>query len=306
MTILRSVCLAVLLCAIAAAAGAAEAPKDQTINDVYPGFATAALTHARLADLPSGVILRCGEILVVQNDLDGRLDLLKPEMRPKVEKDKVYLLEDTIGQMLLYSEAYDWSVKNKVVKDKVEELVAAYLAARTKSITVSEAEAKQFYDSSKIDMPGVEFSEVKGDISKMLVSSKRMAAVTAYIADLGTKYDIEVDKKWAAAQYPDIMSNPVEKARKSGKPLLVDFGSTKCEPCTRLAPILDGIKKEYADKLDILLVDVDEDMLLGARYGAASIPMQVFYDKSGKEIFRHTGFYSKANIVAELAEIGVK
>ena len=100
------------------------------------------------------------------------------------------------------------------------------------------------------------------------------------------------------------MTNPIEKARKSGKPLLVDFGSTGCAPCRRLAPILDEVKKEYAGKLDVLVIDVDSEPVLGSRYGASAIPLQIFYDSTGKERFRHTGFWSKASIVAKLAEIG--
>lgn len=305
MSVLRSIRLAVLLLVIAAA-GASGTPPDQTVNAAYPGLATNALVSARLTDLPSGLILRCGEVKVTQADLDGRLSQFDPQLRAKVKNDQFYLIEDAAAQSLLYSEAYDWSVKSKVSKASGEELIAAYLATRTKNVTVPEPEIKRFYEENKDDMGGLSLREVKGDISKVMLDNKRREAVTAYTAALGNRYDIEVDKTWAAKQYPIAMDNPVEKARKSGKPLLVDFGSTRCAPCRRLAPILDALKKEYAGKLDMLVIDVDDEPILGARYGAAVIPTQIFCDRTGKEVFRHTGFYSKANIVTKLAEIGVK
>lgn len=308
MNTLKWICLPVLLLisAAAGASGAAETAPDQTVNDTYPGFATAALMHARLVDLPSGLILRCGEVRITKSDLDNRLDAFKPELRPKVEKDQLYMLENTVAEALLYSEAYDWSAKSKVSKNKPTELTAAYLDSRTKDVTVAESEIKQFYEDNKGDMGGMSFGQVREDISKVILDNKRLEAVTAYIAALGDRYDIEVDKTWAAKQYPIAMDNPVERARKSGKPLLVDFGSVRCPPCVKLAPILEELRKEYDGKLEMLIIDVDNELILGARYGAVVIPTQIFYDKTGKEVFRHAGFYSKANIVTKLAEIGVK
>ncbi|MDD3805423.1 MAG: thioredoxin domain-containing protein, partial [bacterium] len=69
---------------------------------------------------------------------------------------------------------------------------------------------------------------------------------------------------------------------------------------------LESVKTEYAGKLNVLFVHVRKEQILAARYGIESIPVQVFFDKDGKEIFRHTGFFPREQIVSKLAEIGVK
>lgn len=285
---------------------AADNPSSQTVNEAFPGLASTSLMSARLSDLPSGVLLRCGDINITQDNLNSRLNLLPSELQAKVKNDQFYLLEDAAAQSLLNSEAYDWSIKNKVSKKTTDELIGAYLSSRVAGVTVSDADAKRFYVDNKDDIGDTPFSEAEASIKTVLMDDKRQQALAAYIAALSDRYDVEVDKTWAAKQYPVAMDNLVEKARKGGKPLLIDFTSSTCPPCKRLAPILEEVKTEYAGKLDMLVVNIDDEPILGARYGANSVPMQLFYDKTGKETFRHVGFYAKAKIVAKLAEIGVK
>ena len=102
------------------------------------------------------------------------------------------------------------------------------------------------------------------------------------------------------------MDNPVGKVRQSGMPSMVDFGSKGCGPCDMMAPILVELKKEYEGKADVLFIQVTEQKILAACYSIEAIPVQVFFDKDGKEVFRHTGFFPKDKIEKKLAEMGVK
>ena len=102
------------------------------------------------------------------------------------------------------------------------------------------------------------------------------------------------------------MDNPVDKARNSGRPSLADFGATGCVPCDMLAPILKNLEAKYKDKVNVLFVHVREKQILATRYGVETIPVQIFFDKSGKEIFRHVGFWPQAEIEKKLTEMGVK
>ena len=81
-------------------------------------------------------------------------------------------------------------------------------------------------------------------------------------------------------------------------PRLVDLGADKCIPCKMMAPILEDLKKEYAGKLQVDFIDVWKDPKAGEQYGIRVIPTQIFYDVDGKEISRHQGFMSKADILA--------
>ena len=53
-------------------------------------------------------------------------------------------------------------------------------------------------------------------------------------------------------------------------------------------------------------VDVWQDRAAGEKYGVRTIPTQIFYDATGKELFRHEGFFAKKDILAKWKELGVE
>ena len=73
-----------------------------------------------------------------------------------------------------------------------------------------------------------------------------------------------------------------------------------------MQPILDKLRKTRGDRLNVVFVNVREDQLLGARFGIRSIPVQVFYDRAGKEVFRHIGFFAEAEVNKQLEKLGLK
>jgi thioredoxin 1 len=88
-------------------------------------------------------------------------------------------------------------------------------------------------------------------------------------------------------------------------PKLVDLGAGKCIPCKMMAPILDELKETYADKLEVIFIDVWENPDKAKEYGIQMIPTQIFYDATEKELFRHEGFFSKEDILGKWKEFGV-
>lgn len=88
-------------------------------------------------------------------------------------------------------------------------------------------------------------------------------------------------------------------------PRMVDLGAGKCIPCKMMAPILDELKKEYAGRVEVVFIDVWQDPPAAEKYGINSIPTQVFFDASGKERFRHEGFYGKEEILSKWRELGM-
>ncbi|MBA7600628.1 hypothetical protein ES703_07686 [subsurface metagenome] len=89
-------------------------------------------------------------------------------------------------------------------------------------------------------------------------------------------------------------------------PKLVDLGADKCIPCKMMAPILEELKKEYAGVFSVEFIDVWKNPDAGKKYGIRIIPTQIFFDASGKELFRHEGFFSKEDIFSKWKEFGVK
>jgi thioredoxin 1 len=90
-----------------------------------------------------------------------------------------------------------------------------------------------------------------------------------------------------------------------GVPRLVELGSDSCIPCKMMMPVLDELRKEYTGRLSVEFYDVRRDPSIGTTYGIKLIPTQVFYDASGRELFRHEGFFAKEDILAKWKEFGV-
>jgi len=88
-------------------------------------------------------------------------------------------------------------------------------------------------------------------------------------------------------------------------PRLVDLGAKKCIPCKLMAPMLEELKKEYAGTLQVDFIDVWKKPEEAKKYGIKIIPTQIFFDASGKELFRHEGFMSKEDILAKWKELGI-
>ena len=109
----------------------------------------------------------------------------------------------------------------------------------------------------------------------------------------------------AAADESDTQKDSASPAQTAALPRLIDLGADKCIPCKMMAPILEELKKEYAGKMDVQFIDVWKNPDAGKEYGVQMIPTQIFYDASGKELFRHQGFFSKEDILAKWKELGV-
>ena len=90
-----------------------------------------------------------------------------------------------------------------------------------------------------------------------------------------------------------------------GLPRLVDLGADKCIPCKAMAPILENLKTEYAGVFNVEFIDVWKNPNAGEGYGIKIIPTQIFFDASGKELFRHEGFFSREDILAKWKEFNV-
>jgi thioredoxin 1 len=107
-----------------------------------------------------------------------------------------------------------------------------------------------------------------------------------------------------AAAAPAPMVSHGTAAVAGGIPRLVDLGADKCIPCKAMAPILVELRAEYAGRLQVDFIDVWKDPSAGDPYNIYAIPTQIFFDGNGKELTRHEGFNSKADILATWKRFG--
>jgi thioredoxin len=94
--------------------------------------------------------------------------------------------------------------------------------------------------------------------------------------------------------------------RTSGMPRLVDLGSVHCVPCKVMAPVLDGLRTDYAGRLTVEFIDVWKVKEASKRYRIQGIPTQIFYDAQGREVARHEGFIGRDDILTTFEKAGVK
>jgi thioredoxin 1 len=79
-----------------------------------------------------------------------------------------------------------------------------------------------------------------------------------------------------------------ETVLKSSLPVVVDFWARWCAPCRMVAPVLDGVAREYADRLVVAKVDIDENIQWATHFGIRSIPTLLFIS-GGKVVFEKVG-----------------
>ena len=91
-----------------------------------------------------------------------------------------------------------------------------------------------------------------------------------------------------------------------GMVTMVDLGAETCIPCKMMAPIMLKLKKAYKGKAAIIFIDVWENKEQAPRFEIRAIPTQIFFDKQGKEVFRHVGFFDEKAIVEQLTKMGVE
>jgi len=88
----------------------------------------------------------------------------------------------------------------------------------------------------------------------------------------------------------------------ASKPVLVDFWADWCAPCHRVAPVVDELAKQYAGKVEVYKVDVDQEPELAREFGIRSIPTFLLV-KEGEVVDRISGAHPKGRFVDRIERL---
>ena len=85
-------------------------------------------------------------------------------------------------------------------------------------------------------------------------------------------------------------------------PVLLDCWAPWCGPCRMVAPLLDQLASEYAGRVKIAKLNVDENPVIASQYGVQSIPTMILFNR-GKQIEKIVGALPKHDIERHLSAV---
>ena len=96
-----------------------------------------------------------------------------------------------------------------------------------------------------------------------------------------------------------------DEACKAGKPLIVDFGMTRCVQCIEQAKTMEELKATVGDRVLLKFVHVGKEAELADAYKVLLIPTLVFFGARGLEVFRNVGQMKHDEMLAKARELGL-
>lgn len=94
----------------------------------------------------------------------------------------------------------------------------------------------------------------------------------------------------------------MQQALRAGRPTVAEFGANACASCREMKPVLEALRREHGHRISVVDVDLIAQKHMGyiQRYRIQLMPTQIFFDAQGREIGRHMGKISGAEILARL------
>jgi thiol-disulfide isomerase/thioredoxin len=272
-----------------------------TMGEVYPDFSEGILESAKLEKMDKRLLLKTNGFEIRDSFVKEKLGQVAPEIRKELEKNMLFLLDQEAMEKLITQDAKSMGIATEPPN---EQMFQTYIDRVTKGATVSEKSAKTFYEENKEMVGGMPFDQVKEAIQGLLLQQKKQETLQAHIQGLAKKAQMRINEDWLKQQIKLARDNPLDRARLSGKPTMVQFSSSGCSPCEMMKPIVKKLRKKYADTINVISIPVSKNQMLAKRFNVRAVPVQVFFDKKGKTVHHHMGFMAEADIISQFKKMG--
>jgi thiol-disulfide isomerase/thioredoxin len=279
-----------------------EAQSAKTVDQDYPHLATYALPYAVLTNLEPGILLVSHKVIIKEAEILSEIRRSHRTLRAQMKKNAFYVLEKMTADRLLLQEALDGGILRKGAS---KEIVARHLDQKFGDLPVSDEELSQYYRDNRHLLGDPDLDPLKESLRDFLKGQKKQKAIRNYILSLGQRRPIQVNAGWVKKQNAAAGKNPLDRLRTAGKPALVLFGARGECPCDMVSPILVALEKKYDDRIKVLILSLREEKVLADRYGVQTIPDLIFYDRQGRELYRHVGFLPERAIEEKLKQFGM-
>ncbi|OWK40468.1 thioredoxin [Fimbriiglobus ruber] len=94
----------------------------------------------------------------------------------------------------------------------------------------------------------------------------------------------------------ELTTDNFEQEVNSGTLVVADFWAPWCGPCRQLSPVIDRLADQFAGKVKVGKVNVDENSDLAIKYDVATIPRVLMFKGGDQPVFQHVGTISDAEL----------
>ena len=143
-------------------------------------------------------------------------------------------------------------------------------------------------------LPNIEMQQIGQDSEFFLWDTKKQEVVPSY------KY-YPTAQEAKPFKLPLLGGGDFDLAAEKGKVIVLDFWATWCAPCRMIAPIVEQLAADYAGKVKVAKLDVDNNQRTAAKFNVRSIPTILFF-KDGKLVDQVVGAVPRPALEAKFKE----
>lgn len=282
----------------------AETLQRKRVSEEYPLLATGILTMAEISQLPDGIVLRSRDIVIERDALTKAISGAPAYLHEALKANAFFLLEQQASDEILKRLATESLTAEEIASASLskESLVSSFVENLVEEVKVSESDVESFYSNNESLFHGAPLESVRESVRSFLEQEKKLEYLDEYLRMLGQSREILVSASWLRKNAEGTLDNPVDRSRSADKLTLAVFSEAGCCGPDLMIPVIREIEKSFGDNVSVVYVEPGRNPILAARFKVRSVPTLLFFDESGKETHRHSGYMDAESVSKQLKQ----